>query len=497
MIGYDTLYAIQDIEDDALVGVKSSRAAAGRQGAARGRDLLRDSPSLLWGAAIWSVRPDWLALLALAAGRAPPREPGASRRSEGRRRRAPPVPVEPHCGLAGFPGHAGRRPFQPLGASPCFQSKRRASTPSRSSSARAQRAPTPPTQSTSGSESQSVQVRLGELEHVDRSEGEEIGLRVFVGQRSASVASSDFSAEALAELVDRAHRHGSRGAGRPLCRPRSRGADLHRGPFPDIDSEDRQRADDPAGFARPGARRRERRARRSPASPIPAADRPARPRARSRSRPRPASAALIVRPGTAARSASSPAKARRCSATALARCAASRRPRCSRGDRPARRRARGRPAQPASSRRPGAIRSCSIRASPGRCSAISSARSAASSVARKASFLQDKLGQQIFAAGVTHRRRSAASARPALAPVRRRRACRSTLTELVEDGVLKTWIAESASARQLGIQPTGHAVARRRRRARARARAISTSSRARAAAKNCSRPSPRRCSSPS
>ena len=34
-----------------------------------------------------------------------------------------------------------------------------------------------------GSESQSVQVRLGELEHVDRSEGEEMGLRVFVGQR--------------------------------------------------------------------------------------------------------------------------------------------------------------------------------------------------------------------------------------------------------------------------------------------------------------------------
>ena len=29
--------------------------------------------------------------------------------------------------------------------------------------------------------------------------------------------------------------------------------------------------------------------------------------------------------------------------------------------------------------------------------------------------------------------------------------------ELVSDGVLNSWIAESASARQLGIQPTGHA----------------------------------------
>lgn len=54
-----------------------------------------------------------------------------------------------------------------------------------------------------GSESQGVQVRLGELEHVDRSEGEEVGLRVFVGHKSASVASSDFSPDALAELVNR------------------------------------------------------------------------------------------------------------------------------------------------------------------------------------------------------------------------------------------------------------------------------------------------------
>ena len=42
-----------------------------------------------------------------------------------------------------------------------------------------------------GDRSSSVQVRLGELESVSRSEGEEIGLRLFVGQRSATVASSD------------------------------------------------------------------------------------------------------------------------------------------------------------------------------------------------------------------------------------------------------------------------------------------------------------------
>src|SRR5256885_3323325 len=54
-----------------------------------------------------------------------------------------------------------------------------------------------------GSRSSSVEVRLGELEDVSRSEGEELGLRLFVGQRSATVASSDLSNEALTTLVER------------------------------------------------------------------------------------------------------------------------------------------------------------------------------------------------------------------------------------------------------------------------------------------------------
>lgn len=55
-----------------------------------------------------------------------------------------------------------------------------------------------------GDASTMVQVRLGELEDVQRSEGEEIGLRLFVGQRSASVSSSDLSRDALEALVERA-----------------------------------------------------------------------------------------------------------------------------------------------------------------------------------------------------------------------------------------------------------------------------------------------------
>ena len=64
VIGYDTLYAIQDVEDDALVGVKSSARRLGDQ-APLGVAIFYALAVILWGAAIWSVRPDWLALLAL------------------------------------------------------------------------------------------------------------------------------------------------------------------------------------------------------------------------------------------------------------------------------------------------------------------------------------------------------------------------------------------------------------------------------------------------
>lgn len=52
--------------------------------------------------------------------------------------------------------------------------------------------------------SESIQIRLGKLEDVERSEGEHISLRVFSGRRSASIGSSDFSESALDELAARA-----------------------------------------------------------------------------------------------------------------------------------------------------------------------------------------------------------------------------------------------------------------------------------------------------
>jgi PmbA protein len=78
-------------------------------------------------------------------------------------------------------------------------------------------------------------------------------------------------------------------------------------------------------------------------------------------------------------------------------------------------------------------------------------------IARGTSFLKDKMGEQIFGAGIAviddpHRRRGRAS-RPfdgeGLPTVRR---------AIIEDGRLTTWLLDLRSARQLGLAPTGHAV---------------------------------------
>ncbi|WP_230279840.1 TldD/PmbA family protein [Croceicoccus sp. Ery15] len=55
-----------------------------------------------------------------------------------------------------------------------------------------------------GKGSQSVEIRLGALESVDRSEAEHLGLRVFVGKRSATVGTSALDPASLDELAERA-----------------------------------------------------------------------------------------------------------------------------------------------------------------------------------------------------------------------------------------------------------------------------------------------------
>ena len=79
-----------------------------------------------------------------------------------------------------------------------------------------------------------------------------------------------------------------------------------------------------------------------------------------------------------------------------------------------------------------------------------------SAIARKTSFLRDKLNAPVFAPGIG-----------IIDDPLRARGLRShpfdgegvrvSRRELVSNGALASWLAEAASARQLGIQPTGHA----------------------------------------
>ena len=83
-------------------------------------------------------------------------------------------------------------------------------------------------------QSLSVSVRLGELEEVEREEARDLGLRVFIGQRSATVSGSDISSEARAKLVERAVAMARLAPEDPYASlaPQDR---LARGPFPDLD----------------------------------------------------------------------------------------------------------------------------------------------------------------------------------------------------------------------------------------------------------------------
>jgi PmbA protein len=79
-----------------------------------------------------------------------------------------------------------------------------------------------------------------------------------------------------------------------------------------------------------------------------------------------------------------------------------------------------------------------------------------SSIARKTSFLRDKLGEQIFARGINivddPLRRRGLRSRPFDAE-----GIAGRKQNLVEDGVLKTWVLDCATARELGLTTTGHA----------------------------------------
>ncbi|MGV1682779.1 TldD/PmbA family protein [Sphingopyxis sp. NJF-3] len=88
----------------------------------------------------------------------------------------------------------------------------------------------------------SVSMRLGALEDVERSEGQDISLRVFVGQRSASVSTADMDPGELAKLVERCVAMAREAPEDPYAGLAPE-ALLFSGPIPDFDLDDGSEAD--------------------------------------------------------------------------------------------------------------------------------------------------------------------------------------------------------------------------------------------------------------
>lgn len=87
------------------------------------------------------------------------------------------------------------------------------------------------------STSLSVSWRLGKLEDVERSEGRDIGLRVFIGKRQATVSSTDTSQAALQPMIERAVAMARAAPEDPWCGLADK-AQLARD-WPDLDIEDK------------------------------------------------------------------------------------------------------------------------------------------------------------------------------------------------------------------------------------------------------------------
>ncbi len=304
-----------------------------------------------------------------------------------------------------------------------------------------------------GERSSGVQVRLGELEDVSRSEGEQIGLRLFDGQRSATVASSDLSAEALAVLVERCLAMAGEAPEDPYSGLAP--ADLlQSGEPPFLDALDplepdpaelRERAlqAENAALAVSGVTNSSGAGASASASTIALATSGAFSGA-YRTSGHGCSASVLAGEG---------ATMQRDYASHSARHLADLDPAAEIGRKAGERAvARLNPTRPKPGRYPVLF---DPRVSPSLLGHFAGAISGAA-IARRTSFLQDKLGGQVFASGVIvvddPLRLRGLRSRPFDAE-----GVRVSRRELVSGGVLNSWIAESASARQLGIAPTGHA----------------------------------------
>lgn len=301
--------------------------------------------------------------------------------------------------------------------------------------------------------SSGVQVRLGETESVSRSEGEEIGLRLFCGQRSATVASSDLSDEALATLVERCLAMAREAPEDPYA-GLAPSELLERGEPPAIDADD-GREPDPAELR---ARALE---AESAALAVPGVT-------NSSGAGASASSSIVALATSGGFSGAYRTSGHSSTAVAVAGEGASMQrdyaghsaryldelesPReigVKAGERAV---SRLNPTRP----RPGKYPVIFDRRVSSTLLGHFSGAITGASIARKTSFLRDKLGQPVFAPEVTiiddPLRPRGLRSRPFDGE-----GVRVSQQELVSCGALNQWIADSASARQLGIQPTGHA----------------------------------------
>ncbi len=305
-----------------------------------------------------------------------------------------------------------------------------------------------------GNRSTSVGVRLGALEEVSRSEGEEIGLRLFLGRRSAGVASSNLSSDALAALVDRALAMAAQAPEDAYSGLAPENLLLRESPT-DLDLDD-------GGDPDPAELRARALAAEDSARAIPGIT-------NSNGGSAAGSAATFAVATSHGFAAATRATGYSCSASVVAGSGAEMQR--DYGWHSARH-AADLEAPEEIGRRAGeraAARLNPRRIDGGTMPVLFDPRVAASllghfvgaisgaAIARQSSFLLDALGTSVFAKGVAIdddplrprglRSRAFDGEGLGVAPL-----------ALVADGVLTSWLADSASARQLGISPTGHAV---------------------------------------
>jgi len=300
--------------------------------------------------------------------------------------------------------------------------------------------------------SASVSYRLGNLEDVERAESADLGLRVFVGQRVAFISSTDFSPDAIEALPGRA-------VAMAKLAPEDKFAGLAPTDrlarnIPALDLEDaaepsadtlieRARSAEGAALAVPGVTNSEGGSANFSRSAVSLAT-SAGFFGRYAGTSHGIGVAVLAGEGTEMQTDYDSASARHSGDLEAAEAVGK-----SAGERAV---ARLNPRKVPSQAVPIVY---APRVSNGIVGHFASAISGAS-IARGVSFLKDRMNQKVFAPGITivddpHRVRGLRS-KPfdgeGVANARR---------ALIDDGVLQTWLLDCASARQLGLETTGHA----------------------------------------